>query len=63
MARPADFGYENIPAPKQDIVRAKALLKDAGYANGFTLKFQAPRHYIASAEVALAICRIWLLSA
>lgn len=55
MARPADFGYLNVPAPKQDIAQAKALLKEAGYPDGFTLKFQAPRRYIASAEVAQAI--------
>lgn len=55
MARPADFGYLNVAAPKQNIAEAKALLKEAGYADGFTLKFQAPRRYIASAEVAQAI--------
>lgn len=55
MVGAKDFGYLNIPAPVQDIVKAKALLKEAGYSDGFTVKFQAPRRYTASAEVAQAI--------
>ncbi|WP_192457173.1 ABC transporter substrate-binding protein [Musicola keenii] len=55
LPRPKDFGYLDIPAPKQDIVKAKVLLQQAGYPDGFSLKFQAPRRYIASAEVAQAI--------
>ncbi len=55
MAGPKDFGYEAIPAPVQDIAKAKALLAEAGYPQGFTLRFQAPRRYIASADVAQAI--------
>ncbi|PWC12511.1 ABC transporter substrate-binding protein [Brenneria corticis] len=55
MAGAKDFGYQAIPAPEQDIAKAKALLADAGYPDGFTLRFQAPRRYIASADVAQAI--------
>lgn len=55
MAGAKDFGYLNLPAQTQDVAKAKALLKAAGYPDGFTLKFQAPRRYIASAEVAQAI--------
>lgn len=55
MAGPKDFGYQPIPAAIQDIAKAKALLAAAGYAQGFTLRFQAPRRYIASADVAQAI--------
>jgi len=55
MAGANDFGYQNIPAAPQNIAKAKSLLAAAGYAQGFTLKFQAPRRYIASAEVAQAI--------
>jgi peptide/nickel transport system substrate-binding protein len=55
MAGAKDFGYLNVPAQTQDVAKAKALLKEAGYPDGFTLKFQAPRRYIASAEVAQAI--------
>lgn len=55
MAGPKDFGYLAIPAPTQDVAKAKALLAAAGYANGFSIKFQAPRRYIASADVAQAI--------
>lgn len=55
MARPKDFGYLDVPAPQQDIAKARELLKAAGYPDGFSVKFQAPRRYIASAEVAQAI--------
>ncbi|EOC1314060.1 ABC transporter substrate-binding protein [Cronobacter turicensis] len=55
LAGPKDYGYKAISAPKQDREKAKALLKEAGYAQGFTLKFQAPRRYIASADVGQAI--------
>ncbi|MFF6012663.1 ABC transporter substrate-binding protein [Rahnella sp. R3(2024)] len=55
MAGPKDFGYQAIPAPAQDIAKAKSLLSEAGYPQGFTLRFQAPRRYIASADVAQAI--------
>ncbi|MCL2900291.1 ABC transporter substrate-binding protein [Brenneria tiliae] len=55
MAGAKDFGYQAIPAPAQDIAKAKALLAEAGYPDGFTLRFQAPRRYIASADVAQAI--------
>ncbi|EHD21456.1 MULTISPECIES: ABC transporter substrate-binding protein [Brenneria] len=55
MAGAKDFGYQAIPAPAQDVAKAKALLADAGYPDGFTLRFQAPRRYIASADVAQAI--------
>ncbi len=55
MAGPKDFGYLAIPAAAQDVAKAKALLAAAGYPNGFSIKFQAPRRYIASADVAQAI--------
>ncbi|WP_369787913.1 ABC transporter substrate-binding protein [Rouxiella sp. WC2420] len=55
MAGPKDFGYLAIPAAAQDVAKAKALLAEAGYPNGFSIKFQAPRRYIASADVAQAI--------
>ena len=55
MAGANDFGYLPVPATTQDIAKAKSLLADAGYPNGFTLRFQAPRRYIASADVAQAI--------
>lgn len=55
IAGEKDFGYQPIAAPVQDIAKAKQLLAEAGYPNGFSLKFQAPRRYIASADVAQAI--------
>ncbi|MDC9818514.1 ABC transporter substrate-binding protein [Pectobacterium polonicum] len=55
LAGEKDFGYQPIPAPQQDRVKAKSLLAEAGYPDGFTLRFQAPRRYIASADVAQAI--------
>lgn len=55
MAGANDFGYLAVPATTQDIAKAKSLLAEAGYPEGFTLRFQAPRRYIASADVAQAI--------
>lgn len=55
MAGANDFGYLAVPATAQDVAKAKSLLAAAGYANGFSLRFQAPRRYIASADVAQAI--------
>ncbi|MEG3130607.1 ABC transporter substrate-binding protein [Pantoea cypripedii] len=55
MAGANDFGYLAVPATVQDVAKAKSLLAQAGYPDGFTLRFQAPRRYIASADVAQAI--------
>jgi peptide/nickel transport system substrate-binding protein len=56
---PFDAGYKEIPPPAFDPAAAKALLAEAGYPNGFSIRFQAPRRYISSAEVAQAIVQQW----
>jgi peptide/nickel transport system substrate-binding protein len=52
---PFDAGYKNVATPAYDPAAAKKLLAEAGYPDGFSIKFQAPRRYISSAEVAQAI--------
>jgi peptide/nickel transport system substrate-binding protein len=54
---PADFGYKPIAPAAFDPARAKALLAEAGYPNGFAIRMQAPRRYISSAEVGQAIAQ------
>jgi peptide/nickel transport system substrate-binding protein len=54
---PFDFGYQKTPLPAYDPARAKALLAEAGYKDGFTIRMQAPRHYINSAEVGQVIAQ------
>jgi peptide/nickel transport system substrate-binding protein len=52
-----DFGYMATPAPAADPARARALLAEAGFANGFEITMQAPRRYISSAEVGQSIAQ------
>lgn len=54
---PFDFGYKDEPLPAYDPARAKALLAEAGYPAGFTIRMQAPRRYINSAEVGQVIAQ------
>lgn len=54
---PFDFGYKDEPIPAYDPARAKALLAEAGYPAGFTIRMQAPRRYINSAEVGQVIAQ------
>lgn len=54
---PHDFGYLPVEAPAADPAKAKALLAEAGYPDGFEIQMQAPRRYINSAEVAQAIAQ------
>lgn len=37
-----DPAYKPYPVPKRDLVKAKALLAEAGYPNGFELDYPAP---------------------
>jgi peptide/nickel transport system substrate-binding protein len=52
---PYDFGYKAEPVPVFDPQRAKSLLAEAGYPNGFTIRMQVPRRYIDSADVGQVI--------
>lgn len=54
---PADFGYLDIPAPKYDPQKAKQLLAEAGYPDGFDITLQASRHYMKDDVVAQAIAQ------
>ena len=54
---PSDFGYKEEPVPAYDPAKAKALLAQAGYPDGFAIQMQAPRHYLSSAEVGQVIAQ------
>jgi peptide/nickel transport system substrate-binding protein len=54
---PFDFGYKEEPVPAYDPARAKALLAEAGYPAGFSIRMQVPRRYINSAEVGQVIAQ------
>ncbi len=55
QASPFDFGYKAEPNPPYDPAQARALLKQAGFPDGFSITMQVPRHYISSAEVGQVI--------
>ncbi|OZI77028.1 ABC transporter substrate-binding protein [Bordetella genomosp. 12] len=51
---------EHAQAPKADVEKAKALLKGAGYPNGFEITLGAPSgRYVNDAKVAQAIASMW----
>jgi len=54
---PYDFGYLDVPVPEYNPDKAKALLAEAGYPNGFSIKMQVTRRYISGAEVGQAIAQ------
>lgn len=54
---PADFGYLDIPPAKYDPAKAKALLAEAGFPNGFSIKMQSTNRYMKDGEVAQAIAQ------
>ncbi|MBL8701474.1 MAG: ABC transporter substrate-binding protein [Alphaproteobacteria bacterium] len=54
---PADFGYVAIPPAPFNPARAKALLAEAGFPSGFTIRMQSSRRYIKDVEVAQAIAQ------
>ncbi|CPO13660.1 extracellular substrate-binding protein [Bordetella pertussis] len=51
---------EHSQAPKADVEKAKALLKEAGYPNGFSITLGSPSgRYVNDAKVAQAIASMW----
>lgn len=54
---PYDFGYLDVPVPEYDPAKAKALLAESAYPDGFTIGMQAVRRYIKGAEVGQAIAQ------
>ncbi|MCJ9712569.1 ABC transporter substrate-binding protein, partial [Bordetella hinzii] len=51
---------EHAKAQKPDVEKAKALLKEAGYPNGFEITLGAPSgRYVNDAKVAQAIASMW----
>jgi len=57
MVPPMVYGFdESIKRPAYDPEKAKALLKDAGYPNGFAVTLDAPNdRYVNDAQIAQAI--------
>lgn len=55
---PFDFGYNSkISAYPYNPSRAKALLAEAGHANGFEIEMQGTRRYLMGAEVSQAVAQ------
>jgi peptide/nickel transport system substrate-binding protein len=49
-----------VNAPKVDVEKAKALLKEAGYPNGFTMVLGTPNgRYINDSKVAQTLAAMW----
>ena len=50
----------NLPAPAADPERARALLREAGYPNGFRIQLNGPNdRYINDARIIQAIGQMW----
>lgn len=56
---PRDFGYKPAPVPSQDVAKAKGLLVDAGYSNGFRLTLYEFQTSPEDAQIAEAIAVWW----
>ncbi|MHC1759479.1 MAG: ABC transporter substrate-binding protein [Negativicutes bacterium] len=57
---PATWGYSNTNAYTYDVEKAKKLLAEAGFPNGFTGKLYTPEgRYFRDKETALAVAGMW----
>jgi peptide/nickel transport system substrate-binding protein len=53
---PFDFGYSpNVPRYRYNPAKAKALLAEAGFPNGFDIAFQGTRRYLKGGDVSQAL--------
>jgi peptide/nickel transport system substrate-binding protein len=56
LSPPSYAGYDPALAPRYDLDKAKTLMKDAGYQNGFSVTMMAPNNrYIEDARIAEAV--------
>ena len=56
LSPPGYAGYDPALAPRYDLDKAKALMKEAGYENGFSATMMAPNNrYIEDARIAEAV--------
>ena len=56
LSPPGYAGYDPALVPRYDLVKAKALMKEAGYEEGFSVTMMAPNNrYVEDARVAEAV--------
>ncbi|MDB4836970.1 ABC transporter substrate-binding protein [Marinomonas sp.] len=56
MSPPGYAGYDETLVPRYDLKKAKALMKEAGYADGLSLTMKAPNNrYVNDAKVAQSV--------
>ena len=60
LSPPGYAGHDPALAPRYDLAKAKALMQEAGYANGFSVTMMAPNNrYIEDARVAEAVAAMF----
>jgi peptide/nickel transport system substrate-binding protein len=56
LSPPGYAGYDPALAPRYDLAKAKALMQEAGYADGFSVTMMSPNNrYIEDARIAEAV--------